>query len=128
MRSLDTDDAVLAICFSGDIPVQLYFRTGVKNRTRFIDLSLLVSRQSEAQCRALPGLHALTGCDSTSAFRGRAKQHALSIILDPNNVAARQAMVSLGLHFDASNDLAKQVERFVCMIYGSPHQTSVNEL
>ena len=31
-------------------------------------------------CQALPGLHALTGCDTVSSFAGKGKKAALDIV------------------------------------------------
>ena len=128
IRSPDTDVAVLAIYFAEDINARLLFRTGTKNRARFIDLTALACLHTKPLCRALPGVHALTGCDSTSAFVGRGKKPALSILLDPNNAAGREAMGRLGSSFEVSQDLYDEVERFVCLLYGSSHHTDVNEL
>ena len=41
IRSPDTDVAVLAMSYSGEIHARIFFRTGVKNRARFVDLNLL---------------------------------------------------------------------------------------
>ena len=70
----------------------------------------------------------MAGCDSTSAFVGHGKKHALSILQDPSNEALRQAMVHLGSLFNVNPELFDQVEQFVCHLYGSPHITNVNEL
>ena len=84
--------------------------------------------QSEALCKALSGVHALTGCNSTSVFVGRGKKHALSVLQDPKNHAAREAMGLLGCSFDVSPDLFEMVENFVCLLYGSAEHARVDDL
>ena len=106
----------------------MFFRTGTKNRARFMDIMSLAGMQSEALCKALPGVHALTRHDSTSAFVGRGKKHALSVLQDPKNHAAREAMGLLGCSFDVSPDLVEMVEKFVCLLYGSAEHARVDDL
>ena len=81
-----------------------------------------------AVCRALPGLHAFTGCDSTSAFVGRGKKTGLALISAASGGAARQAMTQLGTSLKVSNDLLDMCEQFACKLYGSKTHTSINEL
>ena len=128
IRSADTDVAVLALSFSADIAAHLFFRTGVKNRTRVIDMNLLSEKHGEAVCRALPGLHALTGCDTTSAFVGRGKKQALCIVSDPASVEARRSLTRLGHAFTVTDDLMRGIEKFVCQLYGSSEHSSINDL
>ena len=49
-------------------------------------------------CKALPGIHALTGCDSTSAFVGKGKRQAFHFPVEsgPN---MRAAMMMVGNSF-----------------------------
>ena len=60
IRLPDTDVAVLGMRFSFDIEAQL-FRTGTKNRARIVNLTDLANLYTPQLCRALPGLHTLTG-------------------------------------------------------------------
>ena len=61
VRSPDTDVFVLLIHFSLTIPSKLYFLTGVKNRTRIIDMEYIAQQLGEEKCGALIGFHAFTG-------------------------------------------------------------------
>ena len=94
IKSPDTTVAVLVCHFSFEIPARIFFRTGTKKRSRYIDISALARKHGRAICRALPGLHAFTGCDSTSAFVGRGKKAGLTIISSPSQdgVASREVM------------------------------------
>ena len=71
IRSLDTDVTILACSLCPGIPARIFFRTGTKTCSRFIDIQAVRNSVSENVCDALLGLHALTGCDTTSAFKRR---------------------------------------------------------
>lgn len=74
IRSPDTDIAVLACSFSHDIDARLLFWTGTKQRQRYLDATAIGNTLGSDVSKALLGMHALTGCDSTSAFIGRGKK------------------------------------------------------
>lgn len=62
VQSPDTDVAVLCVAHFEDLQCQeLWFRTGVKDRLRFIPIHLLQSSLGQPLCKALPAFHALTG-------------------------------------------------------------------
>ena len=52
----------------------MWFRTGVKDRLRFIPVHNIAHNLGERMCKALPGFHVLTGCDSTSSLAGIGKK------------------------------------------------------
>ena len=70
-------------------------------------------------CRALPGFHALTGCDSTSSFVGKGKSQAFKLLLQ--NPQVQLALQQLGQRFDPPDfsSLASACEAVVCALYGS---------
>ena len=64
---------------------------------------------------ALPGLHALTGCDSTSAFYGKGKSKALALALkDPTYLNALKALVQ---DITVSTSVERMLETFVSELY-----------
>ena len=81
IRSPDTDFAVIGCSLAAQIPAQVLLHTGTKERRRYISLSSVAARLGNGVCQALPGLHAFTGCDSTSAFSGRGKKAAFKMLL-----------------------------------------------
>ena len=89
-------------------------------------MQALVAKHGHDVCAALPGLHAFTGCDSTSAFAGRGKKAGLTIVSSTNY--GRQAMTQLGSDASVSDDLLIICERFVCTLYGSKTHIAVNDL
>lgn len=55
---------------------QLWFKTSVKDNVRYIPVHQLVATLGVEMTKMLPGFHALTGCDSTSAIIGIGKKKA----------------------------------------------------
>ena len=82
-HTVDTDVFVLAMYFQMRITSARFFivlRTGGRKKVLVISDSTLPKEMAEA----LPGWHALTGCDSTSAFHGKGKSKAFALALkDP---------------------------------------------
>ena len=84
IRSPDTDVVVLGIHFASQISALVFLRTGEKNRSRFVTLLQVAAQLGQPVSAALSGLHALAGCDSTSAFVGHGKKKASSLQSDKN--------------------------------------------
>ena len=74
IRSSDTDVEVLALHHTKNIAAHIYLQSGTEKHSKWIDVSLLASQLGEDVCDGLPGIHALTGCDSVSAFVYRGKR------------------------------------------------------
>ena len=89
--------------------------TGTKSRMRYIDLSQIVENLGEKICNALIGLHVFTGCDSVSAFIGKGKKAAFSLIKKHNHLC--NTMKDLGDSPEVNKDLFKACERYVCALY-----------
>ena len=117
VRSPDTDVAIISCFAQRDIAAPVYFRTGTKHRTRFVDISAVTHGFSSDMCSALLGVHALTGCDSTSAFVGKGKAAAFQLLSKSPQI--QQNLSSLGVTFTVSEELHQHCEEFVCTLYGS---------
>ena len=86
IQSPDTDVVVLFITHFEYLQCQeLWSRTGVKDRLRFIPVHRLHSSLGQPLCKALRAFRALSGCDSTSALQGIGKTTALKILLKDNH-------------------------------------------
>lgn len=65
----DTDVLVLIVAHFADLNCkELWFRTGVKDRLRYIPVHDVSRTLGKKLCKALPAFHALTGCDTTSVL------------------------------------------------------------
>ena len=78
IKSPDTDVAVLACTFSHSINTKMIFCIDTEQRRRYLDMTAIGQSLGEDVYKALPGMHALTGCDSTSAFVGKGKRQAFN--------------------------------------------------
>jgi hypothetical protein len=56
-----------------EVEVWIAFRSGTK-QTRLLDVMSLYESLGPAMCRGLPMLPALSGCDTTSAFKTKGKR------------------------------------------------------
>lgn len=124
IRSPDSDVAILACHFQDRISARLLVLKTTKTRTFFLDIPKITEMAGEQLCSALPGLHAFTGCDSTSCFTGKGKKGPLKLCCIDRECC--EAMANLGRSFDVDAAVLVGAERFVCRIYGST-QTEVNE-
>ena len=86
----------------------------MKNRRRYIPIHEIVSAIGSDICKALLALHALTGCDTTSALRGIGKKTALRKVLRAKD---HQTDVSQLDVIPPTEDTAHACERFVCSLY-----------
>ena len=111
--SEDTDVLVLCIAFSSQIASSMYQTTGTQARTKHINISQIANGLGRDICMVLPGMHALTGCDTVSAFAGRGKVSALKVArLHP---AYRETLKQSGDSWDSSDALFKSLQGFTCL-------------
>ena len=124
--SPDTDDvAILACHFCNEIPARLLITKKEKTRKTYLEITAIANAAGPSLCNALPGLHAFTGSDSTSAFLGKGKKAPLKLCqTDP---VASATMASLGCTFTQERIPFSACESFVCKLYGRPELTSINE-
>ena len=76
-------------------------------------------------CKALIGLHALTGCDTVSAFAAKGKWRPLQMIA--KNQTFVETMKDIGKEWSLGDETFKGTEEFVCNLYGKKC-TSVHSL
>lgn len=116
VKSPDTDVAILMCAFSHHIPSTLLLLTGTGNRRRVINMSAAGEVLGGAVCEALIGMHAFTGCDTTSCFAHRGKRSALDLL--KKSPAACEAMSAVGQSFEPlSPSTLKKIEKFTCQLY-----------
>ena len=123
LKSPDTDVEVLALFYQARIPAKLILVSGTQRKQRIIDIQQLAGEWGQEVCNALPGLHAFTGSDSTSAFSGKGKKISLDLIAKGVGVEACQ---TLGNDFQVTSELYDACEQFTLHMYGST-STNVNE-
>ncbi len=94
IRSPYSDVTVIALSVTHQIDTQLTFRTRTQNRARYLDLTAIGRGPRQEMCNALPGYHAFTGYDSTSAFTGTGKVSSFRLLKVDDSF--RSAMPGIG--------------------------------
>ena len=90
-----------------------------------IDISGLANRLTATICDALPGFHALTGCDYTASFMRKGKWKPFQIMKTNSRFTA--AIAHLGDSDVIDPDVMATVEEYVCSVYGMNNLCSVND-
>ncbi|KAG1659234.1 Programmed cell death protein 4 [Nymphon striatum] len=123
----ETDVFVLCLAFCEEIPSQLFQKSGTQARIQYIDIHKVANVFGTENCKALLGLHAITGCDTVSAFAGRGKVNAIKLL--KSNTGFRNALKDLGSEWKLKSGLLEKLEEFVCHIYNARASTnSISEL
>jgi len=102
ISSEETDVLVISLAFKTFIATTMFIKTTKQSRTTSADVSKVVQVVGGQVCRALPGFHTFTGCDSVSAFFGQGKVKALKL-LSQN----RSFVQEIGMHWQLEEELAK---------------------
>ena len=108
----DTDVFVIGITLQPAINAHLYLQTGRGINLRTIDLKAIFDSIGADVSDALIGLHCFTGCDSVSAFKGKGKKKALTMLLKDNQLC--RPFRDLGKSFDLDPSMTSSLEAFVC--------------
>jgi hypothetical protein len=77
IRTVDADVVVLAVSKMQDIDVdELWIAFGTSKHFRYLATHDIAAQLGPQKAKALPMLHALTGCDTISFFSGKSKRTA----------------------------------------------------
>ena len=126
VRSPDSDLFFILLNYTHDLTgITVYFETGKKNKKRLINITELGTHYTSEYCKALLGLHAFTGCDSTSAFKGKGKVRAIKYMLKDDIIL--KAAAKLGDDWKLTDDVVIGMERLTCRLYGTTRVNDVNE-
>ena len=79
IKSPDTDVAILACHFCRYISARILIMKKEKTRNIYRETSAIADAAGPHLCDGLPGLHAFTGYNSTSAFAGKGKKTTLKL-------------------------------------------------
>ena len=103
---------------------------GKGTKTRIIEIAAIVNALEkqlspgiEIECfvKALIGVHAITGCDTISAFSGKGKWKAVK--LGTRDQAYVRAMSAIGQEWTVSEETFKDTEALICQLYGKKCQS-----
>ena len=117
IRTVDTDVLVVAVASFDKIkPDELWVTLGTGSNLHCIAVHELVATMDPRWCSSLPIFHALTGCDTVSAFCGRGKKMAWETWKSFPEVT--DAFIELqGMQPDISEESMSLLERFVVLMY-----------
>ncbi len=78
VRTVDTDVVVLAVMVAATLPagMEVWLAFGAGKHLRYIAAHQVAACLGSEKSLALPMFHALTGCDTVSAFVGHGKKTA----------------------------------------------------
>ena len=109
-----------------EIKCEIYFDTGSGNKRRLLNVSRMAINYGEQHCAALLGLHAFTGCDTTSSFKGIAKLKPLKLMLKRDKYES--VFAKLGESWEVPGDVMVELESFTCGMYCNTKTNSVDSL
>lgn len=103
---------------------RLIMDCGSGNNRRHIDVVSIATNLESSQtglAAAMPGLHAMTGCDFTTAFYRKGKVKPLDILQKDSTGTFSQFLGKLGSVDEPDQRIA---EEFICCLYGMKETTS----
>ena len=82
VRTVDTDVVVLAVMTAKKLPadVQIWLAFGTGKYFRYLAAHKIAASLGSEKALALPMFHALTGCDTVSAFVGHGKKKCMGCV------------------------------------------------
>ena len=128
IRTVDTDVLVLAVAAFQFLQLQeLWIAFGTKHNLKYIPVHSIAETLGDEKSKALPMFHALTGCDSVSAFSHKGKKTAL------DTWTAYPAITNTFVRLSSApqsipDECVAELERFVVLLCSrSSDCSSVNE-
>ena len=122
VRTTDSDVVVLAVSAFVALEHQLeelWVAFGTQRRFRYIPIHVIVEQLGTSKAAALPTFHALTGCDTTSAFFGKGKKSAWAVWQSfPDLTVALQALAQSSPCLQTLTTHTPVLEKFVTRLYG----------
>ena len=104
----------------------MVFDTGSGNNKRIINISQKAKELGQAECSALMSLHALTGCDTTSSFKGIGKVKPLKVFKKFPKFT--ESLCSIGDSWEMQYKYVEDIEQFICCLYGFQRFKKIDEL
>ena len=117
----DTDVLVILLYFhsKGSLASEVYMHAGhsggTVTRERYIPVHAIAAKLSDSICLCLPAVHALTGCDTTSALFTIGKRTAFTKL--SQHFANVRELSQFGVTLSVS-DALDVARRFVLLLYG----------
>ena len=98
------------------MPCKVVMDTGTGDKRRLLDINDITLEIGQDMCSAMLGLHAFTGCDSTSSFMKKGKLRPIKIMKSDQRFM--EAFQRLGTAAEITNGDIEIFEMFVIKLYG----------
>ena len=109
----DTDILILAVRRYDRLPNKSFF---VPDQHTLISLHDIASTLGPLKTAALPGFHALSGCDSTGCLVGKGKSSYWKAFTSAGDKTLA-ALASLGSTDVVPDEITEELEAFICQVY-----------
>lgn len=121
----DTDVLILLIyyCALQNISSSLYMFTGISATQRYIHINKICNNLGIGICLSLPAIHALTGCDTTSALYGIRKKTAYTVLKRNKSTLELDKFATASI-----DDAIKIARRYVLLLYRSKTCKNLDDL
>ena len=121
--TIDSDIGTLVLYYQQKADADLLLEIGTGPNLKIIDISTYYLPVDITD--ALPGLHAIFGCGTTSCFIGIGKKECLSIL--QSNARLLTAMGTLGESTELEQNTLSVLEEYVCRLYSMKNGNSINK-
>ena len=121
--TVDSDMGILALYHQQQIQAKLLLEIGTGSNLKILDISSHTF--SKSLIDALPGLHAFSGCDTTSSFNGIGKVKCLSTLQSESKYIKAMANIGEAANLDPETILI--LEEYVCRLYSIKNCNQINK-
>lgn len=124
VKSPDTDVFFILLHHAHTLKTTILFDTGTGNKCRLLSLIELAKVKTPDYCTSLMALHAFSGCDTCSAFKGIGKIKPINVL---NKMPKfRDVLSRLGEAWSVSDEMIEDLDSLTCALYGKPRIAHVN--
>ena len=101
IASIDADVTFLCLANYHKFLMPLFQKCCSETRMKYVDISSIGNVLGRNVCEALPGMYAITGCDTVSSFAGKGKLSAFQLV--KKNILFQELFARFGLSWEFSD-------------------------
>ena len=120
--NVDSDVAILSIYYQHRLDVKLFLRMGTGSKEKIFDIQ--TNNLSIDVVDALPTVHALSGCDSTSLFSGIEKVKFFKTVCKDERYYNAASIP--GESDNIKDTVVEILEELFCHVYGAADEIDIN--
>ena len=119
------DVGILAIYYKDQIQCNFFVEIGSRSKRRILSVSLISENIGKEMSDALPALHVVSGCDSTSSVNGIGKQRMYKVVKSADRFKA--ALVQMEDTFNLDMDHFPALQEMIAQCYSIKGCDSIND-